>query len=287
MKIAELHPYVHYATRFPFAPGQASRSRMCYSSSLYLISEGKGRLTTCGRTYETYPGALVYIPAGQPHDWIAEPEDPMVHVCCYFDWAHHIPLQAQHDHPHIICYDLSKLNPALVGPAFPYSIPEYIQVDKVWQWVERFELFYTPNEFPDDRTYFRHLKVQSQFQDFIGHFLSFVLKDEHIPDPRIVRLLEEMDQDLVHGQVLPLEEYYRKCRLSRGYFFSLFKETTGLSPIQYVNRYRINRAKEELQGSGLSITEIAEKYQFSSIHYFSKLFRQLTGMTPSEYRERT
>jgi hypothetical protein len=35
----------------------------------------------------------------------------------------------------------------------------------------------------------------------------------------------------------------------------------------------------------LSITEIAEKYQFSSIHYFSRLFRKFTGQTPREFRE--
>jgi AraC-like DNA-binding protein len=284
MEFAALHPYVYYATRYPFSKNQTSRSRICYSSSLYLISEGKGFLTTRGNNYETTPGSLVYIPAGQQHEWISDRDDPMVHVCCYFDWAYS-NRQAEFGHSHFICYDEAKLLPAHIGPAFPYPIPEHVKVEKLWIWIEQFEKFYTANESTNEKTYLRNLKVQGHFQACIEYFLSYVLKDEHIPNPRINKLLKQLDQDLLHGRLMPLETYYRQLRISRGYFFALFNQATGLSPIQYINHYRINRAKEDLQFTTLSITEIAEKHHFASIHYFSKLFRQLTGRTPREFRE--
>lgn len=53
-----------------------------------------------------------------------------------------------------------------------------------------------------------------------------------------------------------------------------------------MNRFRVNRAKEDLLHSRLSITEIAEKYHFSSLHYFSRLFHRQTGQTPREFRTR-
>lgn len=130
----------------------------------------------------------------------------------------------------------------------------------------------------------RSVKIQSQFLQFIEYFLTFALKDEFIPDRRMNKLLERLDQDLLHGKLRPLESYYEELRISRGYFFELFKKSTGLPPTQYINQFRLNRAKDDLRNTDISITEIAEKYGFSSIHYFSKLFRQLNGMSPLEYR---
>lgn len=284
MDFAGFHPYVYYATRYPFSKGQSNVGRICYGASLYLIGEGKGVVHTCGRAYETGPGSLVYMPAGQPHDWYADRNDPMVHVCCYFDWTlvarrHVFPA------PSIICYDKTQLKPELIGPAFPYPIPELMKVDKPRLWIDLFESFYTNNQFTNERTYYRSLKTQSHFQQFIAYFLAFALKEEHMPDPRLTRLLERLDRDLLSGVVQPLEAYYRELRISRGYFFELFRAATGLSPVQYINRFRINRAKEDLRFTALSVTEIAEKHGFSSVHYFSKLFSQLAGVSPREFRE--
>ncbi|WP_238327432.1 helix-turn-helix domain-containing protein [Paenibacillus gorillae] len=72
--------------------------------------------------------------------------------------------------------------------------------------------------------------------------------------------------------------------MSRAHFFELFRQSTGSSPIQYMHRFRIGRAKEDLLHTTLTITEIAEKYHFSSVHYFSRLFHKVTGHSPARYR---
>ncbi|OPA73796.1 AraC family transcriptional regulator [Paenibacillus selenitireducens] len=284
MDFAAFHPYVSYATRYPFSKGQESLNRHCYSSSLYLISEGYGLVRTCDRTYPTVPGSLVYIPAGQPHDWIADSHDPMVHVCCYFDWVH-VDRRAYFSHPSVICYDATQLVPALIGPAFPLMIPEHVKVEKLQVWKDFFQKFYTENQYPNEHTYIRNVKNQSYFLQFIEFFLTFVLKDDQFPDQRMYKLLERLDQDLVHGHLQPLESYYKELRISRGYFFELFKNATGLPPTQYINRFRIHRTMDDLRNTNISITEIAYKHGFSSVHYFSKLFRQLNGQSPRKYRE--
>lgn len=284
MDFADLHPYVYFATRYPFSKGQTSNNRICYASSLYLISEGRGVIHTNDRTYETVAGSLVYIPAGQPHHWVADTQDPMVHVCCYFDWSY-IDRRAEFTNPSMICYDAATLVTTLIGPAFPYSLPEHVKVEKLRVWMDFFEKFYTENHYTNQRTYVRSLKVQSSFQQFIEFFLTFALKEEHIPNLRMSKLLERLDQDLVQGNLQPLEIYYRELRISRGYFFDLFKDATGLPPTQYVIQFRINRAKDDLLFTNLNVTEIADKHGFSSLHYFSKLFRKLNGLSPREFRE--
>ncbi|WP_235560997.1 AraC family transcriptional regulator [Bacillus sp. FJAT-28004] len=283
MKITSLHPYVYYATRYPFSKGQTSSQRICYGSSLYLISEGQGVIHTCGRTHIARPGSLVYIPPGQIHEWIADDYEPMVHICCYFDW-HFVDRQARFESPSTILYDFPQVQTDMIGPAFLYSIPEHSTVERIRIWTELFEGFYTDNVYLTERTLLRNLKVQCRFQAFIEHFLSFALNEAQFPDPRMDKLLECLDQDLMRGRPEPLEHYYEELRISRGYFFELFKHATGMSPIQYMNHFRINRAKYDLCNSQLTVTEIAEKHDFSSIHYFSRLFRQITGTTPLKYR---
>lgn len=284
MSFAAFHPYVYYATEYPFSKGQSSGPRICYASSLYLISAGKGVIATCGRTHAAVPGSLVYIPAGQPHEWIADEHAPMVHVCCYFDWSY-TNRSGVFERASSICYDFTQLRTSLVGPQFPYPIPEHMNVETLRVWTDWFERFYTANDYTNERTFMRCLKVQSHFQQFIEFFLSYALQSDKIPDPRMNKLLDRIEQDLVRGNLEPLEAYYMDLKISRGYFFELFKQSTGLSPVQYINNFRISRAKDDLRFSDLSVTEIAEKHHFSSIHYFSKLFRQITGFTPREFRE--
>jgi AraC-like DNA-binding protein/quercetin dioxygenase-like cupin family protein len=283
MDFSTLNPYVYYATRYPFAKGQSSLPRICYQSSIYLISEGYGVLHTCGRTYETGPGWLIHIPAGQPHEWIADALDPMVHICCYFDW-HYVDRRNLLDGASPICYQLDRLQHAYVGPTFPYPILEIVEVDSLRPWIDLFQSFYKPGEYTNERTYMRNLTTQRNFQTFIEYFLTYMLKDEHIPDPRISRIIERMEKDLLDGTAKPLKLYYESIHMSRGHFFDTFKKATGYSPVQYMNRFMIGRGMDDLLHTRLSVTEIADKYHFSSVHYFSRLFHKQTGYSPREFR---
>lgn len=67
-------------------------------------------------------------------------------------------------------------------------------------------------------------------------------------------------------------------------FRKLFKEYTGLSPSTYQQDLRLQRAKELLTTTDLSIKEIAYRLNFESPDYFSAKFRSKTGHRPSEYR---
>lgn len=283
MPFSSFHPYVYYATRYPFARGQTSFPRICYSSSIYLISEGAGTLKMLGKSCTVEPGSLVYIPAGQHHEWLADQERPMVHVCCYFDWCY-VERSTISDWAAPICYQAEQLEAELVGPSFPFAIAEIHRVDSMRPWIDHFQSFYKTGEYTSGKTFLRSLTTQRNFQDFIEYFLQNVLKEDHIPDPRIGRLLAQMEQNILSGAEHPPAYYYENLQISRGHFFEIFKQTTGYSPVQYMNRFRIGRAMEDLLHTNLSITDISEKYHFSSVHYFSRLFRKQTGQSPREYR---
>ena len=86
------------------------------------------------------------------------------------------------------------------------------------------------------------------------------------------------------SESLPVETVAEAVKCSRATLFELFKESTGLTPNDYWQRLRIDRAQELLLKSEKSITEIALECGFSSSQYFSSVFRKYAGATPSSYR---
>ncbi len=68
-------------------------------------------------------------------------------------------------------------------------------------------------------------------------------------------------------------------------FRKLFKEFAGVSPALYQQELRIQRAKELLATTDMSVKQIAYRLRFDSPDYFSSKFKIKTGMKPSEFRE--
>ncbi len=64
---------------------------------------------------------------------------------------------------------------------------------------------------------------------------------------------------------------------------TLFKNCTGLAPIEYFLSLKIDLAKQYLREDNYNISQISEILGYSSIHYFSRQFKKITGMTPSQY----
>jgi signal transduction histidine kinase/DNA-binding response OmpR family regulator len=63
-----------------------------------------------------------------------------------------------------------------------------------------------------------------------------------------------------------------------------FRQELGTTPIEYLQRYRINQAKRLLKETQQTITEIALNVGFSDSGYFGRIFRRETGMTPEAFR---
>ena len=72
--------------------------------------------------------------------------------------------------------------------------------------------------------------------------------------------------------------------LSQGYYRTLFKQVTGVSPSEYVAAQRINRAAQLLLETDMSISRICEAVGISDRLYFQRFFKKHTAMTPSKYR---
>lgn len=88
-----------------------------------------------------------------------------------------------------------------------------------------------------------------------------------------------------YAQEMQVGELAEHFGLERRKFSCLFEQLTGLTPIQYITEYRIEKAKELLRMSDLSIAKIAELVGYFDSFYFSRVFKKHTNTSPSLYRK--
>lgn len=84
----------------------------------------------------------------------------------------------------------------------------------------------------------------------------------------------------------PVEEMVRRSGMAERTFKRRFTEATGLAPIEYVQRLRIEDAKRRLERTDASVDEISWKVGYEDPAFFRRLFKRVTGMAPGAYRRR-
>ena len=82
----------------------------------------------------------------------------------------------------------------------------------------------------------------------------------------------------------PGEEIAQHIGITEDHLTFCFRQELGTTPIEYLQRYRINQAKRLLKETRQTITEIALNIGFSDSGYFGRIFRRETGMTPEAFR---
>ena len=88
-----------------------------------------------------------------------------------------------------------------------------------------------------------------------------------------------------YEQPLSLVEVAEKVKVTPPYLSTLFTRYENCGFIDYLNQFRIERAKLYLNDYGLKTYEVAYKVGFHDEKYFSRVFKKITGKSPTEYRK--
>ncbi|WP_337099947.1 helix-turn-helix domain-containing protein [Paenibacillus sp. YIM B09110] len=125
---------------------------------------------------------------------------------------------------------------------------------------------------------------------------SFVLLAGELCDI-VVKKKSDLNQEMIQTVIMQLENEYADSNLTlyrigerigrpEKYLSQLFKDITGDTISDYLERLRIDQASYLLTGSQLTIDEIAEQTGYNSSHSFRRAFKRVTGDSPSSFREK-
>lgn len=98
----------------------------------------------------------------------------------------------------------------------------------------------------------------------------------------ITLLIEHVEKS--YCEKITLKDLAAMAGVNEKYLCRFFKEFTGYTPTDYVNRLRVERACYEMKFNHCNVTEAAYECGFNEISYFSKCFKKYKGVSPGKYR---
>ncbi|MEN0046251.1 MAG: helix-turn-helix domain-containing protein [Bacteroidota bacterium] len=250
--------------------------------TLTLMLSGHKTIVTDNLSLEFFPGTF-YIP---------EPE--IIHTV-------HIP-NATFDNP-------TKCLVLELQPSFLSQYYEQIQLSEKDVQLLKAEPdnpdlphFFSNNRYMIDtfsRLYEHLLRERSRANEMIATLLVkelllrvfqtdglFLLKqnfEQKIADASIQRSVAYIRKRLANK--ITVEQLAKVAKLGTTTFFKKFKNSTGLSPVDYILKERIKQAKILMLKDQLSLKEIAYRCGFNSYEYFCNSFKKIEQMRPKDYRK--
>ena len=89
-----------------------------------------------------------------------------------------------------------------------------------------------------------------------------------------------------YNKRISLDKISSEVAISKRNFIRRFKNATGNTPIEYIQRVRVESVKKALETTQNSIEEIVHDVGYDDITTFRKLFKRITGISPNEYRKK-
>jgi two-component system response regulator YesN len=128
-------------------------------------------------------------------------------------------------------------------------------------------------------------QIEGWLKELIERIISFVNRVQKtrtsvIIDKAKLLVAERLDKQISYHEIA--KELY----ISSSYFQALFKQEVGSTFVEYLTDLRINRAKELLLNSAMTITEISFEVGIQNPNYFSSMFHKKTGVSAKTFRKR-
>jgi len=131
---------------------------------------------------------------------------------------------------------------------------------------------------------FYQLQARALFELILHRLLTSYYRMSEAPvDPRIQKVMRHVTEH--YAETITLQDMASQLQLHPVYLGRLFKQHTGTSFKEYVNRIRINHAEMMLASGDFTVTETAERCGFYDISYFSHWFKTVKGYPPSAVKK--
>ncbi|WP_243349739.1 AraC family transcriptional regulator [Parabacteroides sp. FAFU027] len=247
---------------------------------LYLVNEGNAELNISGKKYRLTPGHLYLIPPFTTHSDHCDGEFSLYYVHVYEDLTKNIswfdqmqfPVEtSSHPLDATLIQRLLDINPG--RELKRYDPDSYNDSDNLYQSIA------------ENRHQSLHAQLETDgiIRQLLARFFTTAIPLNLSQDSRIIKTLrfirENIDQKITVRQLASI------CCLSEDHFIRLFRQELRQTPIDYINRKKIEKAQLLMVVKNQTMKDIAYTLSFENVSYFNRLFKKMVGKTPSEYRK--
>lgn len=244
--------------------------QLCYEIS--YITSGKGEFMTDGKWYPVQAGDIYVNLPDQTHDIRADKIEPFRYFYIGFNFNYYTGDQNPFLH---IKKMFDHITYPIVKDRLNIEIPFLGTFNEMSKATEYSNIMV--------KTYVHQIIVLA-YRNFYDDWQKEYTPDKNIDNIKYLtyQIISYVDTNIYHIQELP--QIAEELGYSYSYLSHIFSQETGLTIQQYYNQKRFEMATELLKKGELTITEIAEKLHYQSIHSFSKAFRKTIGVPPAQYQ---
>ena len=279
-------PYVSFVIHRPRFTRWKVRERTIEDHELVLIADGEGVLRVGDTVYPLKKGSLLYLHYDQWHSMEAADGSTMSFYSVHFSW-----MVAAHSHESWEYHqDINYYLKSEVPPGQRWSVlddpgllpfPSTMTLSNYERIAELFGLL--------DRTYHeKDVGYAMELSILCQRLVQEVCREHFFPADRKINIkrldcvLEYIRQ--YYAEKIRVEDLCECVNLSESNVIKLFKNNLGRTPVEYINQVRVNRAKELLLHTDMSIKEIAWETGFADEFYFSRVFKKMEGKSPRNFK---
>lgn len=228
-------------------------------------TRGKGWCTVNRETFEVAPDSYFIIPGGTPHSYGASEEEPWSIYWIHFSGT----LSAQ--------FLPERVSPIEVKPGNLSRIADRLGMfEEIMATLAR---GYEMDNLMYACSVFHHFLGSLRYLRAYRNIPTSAHADSNLLETAIKFMTENLEKKLMLADIAKYTGY------SSSQISLIFRQHTGLSPMDYFNRLRIRHACHLLDFTNMKINQICYKIGISDPYYFSRLFHKVMGMSPKEYRK--
>lgn len=203
-------------------------------------------------------GDMIFVPMGSKYcaNWHGSPEISYISMHFVFERSDTFPRKNR--------YKLQKIRPRDTEKYFNIftKVKEYLYSDVSGQF-----------------------SILGDFYNILSEIhASLTVREEDAFDPRLEDAVKFIEENF--SRKITVEEIAVEAKMSVSRFFPYFKKQLGVTPVDYINNYRVSQAALLLMNEEkMTVEDIAEKVGFESSAYFRRVFKKVTGHSPREYKK--
>lgn len=229
---------------------------------IHYISAGRGTYTVLDRTFQLQEGDAFLIYPGMAVSYQADMRRPWS-----YEWVGFAGTDAR---PILDMTDFSPESLVLTAPAYGKDLQKHLRrINQAF-----------------GNTFRESISMTGELYSLLALLVGGSSRDRTARgrDAETVRSAVQFIEQR-YSYAISVEDVADYVGVSRSTLFRVFTRQMGLSPKEYLDNYRIDKARFLLRHSELTIGAIAVSVGYDNGLYFSKAFKKITGQTPSSYRQ--